>query len=244
MKRTRLLVLALMAAATLVLASAPVAQADDVNCPPGLAFAQVDGNVVVPQGQGCTIVFSEIRGNVIVKPGASLRSFLSTFHGNIEGDGFSSISIQSSLVFPPLGVGLFGNVIAKNGSSPGRVQVIDSQIDGSVQLENNDGLVDIGNNSFGGNIQVVKSETTSTMTINGNRDTDIQFYENTADEYNITNNFDVRGNVQVYKNVHTTAGRVTNNTGQNVQCFQNTPALTFVGGPNPAATKAQGQCFK
>lgn len=241
MKRTRLLVLALVATAALVLASAPVAQADDVPCTTLVIGAQVDGNVVVPSGATCNLWFSEVRGNVIVRPGATLDFFVSTAYGNIEGDGFSEILVNLSTVI--LGNGVIGNVIAKNGSNPGIARVIDSSTNGSVQFENNAGHQAITNSSIGGNIQVVKSETTSTMTIDGNRASDIQFYENTAGEYNITNNFDVRGNVQVYKNVHTTAGRVTNNTGQNVQCFQNTP-VGFVGGPNPGATKAQGQCFK
>lgn len=247
MKRTRLLVLALLATAALVLASAPVAQADDFECTGFVIFAQVDGSVVVPEGQTCQLWASEVRGNVIVRPGATLDFFQSTAYGNIEADGFSEILVNFSTEI--LGTGVFGNVIAKNGSNPGRARVIDSSVGGNVQFENNAGEVNITNSSVGGldgggNIQVVKSETASAMNIIGNRATDIQFYENTAGEYNIRDNFDVRGNVQVYKNVHSTAGRVTNNTGQNVQCFQNTPAATFVGGPNPGATKAQGQCFK
>jgi hypothetical protein len=250
MKRTWLLVLALMATAALVLASAPVAQADDVNCPPALVGAQVNGNVVVPAGQTCIITNSEIRGNVIVRSGATLSFFSSLVHGNIEGDGFSQIFVNFSTVLI-LGEGVVGNVIAKNGSNPGRVQIRDSSINGSAQLENNAGQVEIINNSFGnpitnlccGNIQVVKSTTTNTMTIDGNRASDIQFYENRASAYRIRGNFDVRGNVQVYKNVHTTAsgGEVSFNDGQNVQCFENM-GPGFVGGPN-SATKAEGQCF-
>jgi hypothetical protein len=246
MKRIPLLVLALAAAATVVLASAPAAHADDTNCATSLVNVQVEGNVIVPEGQTCVIFLSEIRGNVIVRRGAALTFRQSTVLGNIEGDGFRDIFVDFSTVI--LGDGVLGNVIAKNGSNPGRLRVINSSLEGNVQFESSAGELNITNSSVGGldgggSIQVAKNETTGSMLINGNRASDIQFYENEVRNYAIVNNFDVRGSVQVYKNVHAFASGAVNNTGQSVQCFDNTPAL-FVGGPNPGAAKAEGQCFR
>jgi hypothetical protein len=156
-----------MLACGIMVAALPTARAADTTCPPNLVNTTVNGNLIVPAGQGCSMTgvtvtgnvqvqtnavltfpnslpTSTIVGNVSVGTGASVGSFGGlTIDGNLDANQCLSVTLNA-----PATVG--GNVQIQYCEDTG---VIGSDIGGNVAC-NNSGICDIGTNKVNGNVAV------------------------------------------------------------------------------------------
>jgi hypothetical protein len=176
----------------------------------------VDGNVIVPRGENCTLAGTTVRGNVIVKPLAKLVARTgTTVYGNVQGDGARTIAVND-------GSTVRGNVQLINGApdfdSGG---ITNSEVWGNALFENNPGAIVIVLSDIRGDIQLRK---------NGG----------VTDPPSVINLFDndVGGNLQFSDNEK--QGQIElNRIRGNLQCFGNNPPP--IGAAN-TAQKKEGQC--
>lgn len=138
---TMLFALALMASA---LAFPLPASADDTTCSGTIGAETVDGNVIVPDGAGCTLNDTTVIGNVLVGVGASLHADGATIDGDIQDDNndAGNVTVTNSQVG--------GNVQLEQGTS---VTVTGTDIGGDLQFEANSQELQADANSIGGNLQ-------------------------------------------------------------------------------------------
>lgn len=120
------------------------ASADDTTCTGTIGAETVDGNVIVPDGAGCTLNGTTVIGNVLVGVGASLHADGATVDGDIQDDNNDAgdVTVTNSQVG--------GNVQLEQGTS---VAVTATDIGGDLQLEANSQALQADANSIGGNLQ-------------------------------------------------------------------------------------------
>jgi hypothetical protein len=168
MRRSVRIVLALSIGASLALVGPP-AFADDVTCTGTIGSQAIDGNVRVPAGATCTLDGTRVDGNVLVGPGATLTTRGGTrIDGNIQDDDNDAGHVRVA------GSWVGGNIQLEQGSS---AAITDTDIDGDLQLESNDGALRADRNVIGGNLQA--NQNTGGLTINDNTiDGDLQCQAN------------------------------------------------------------------
>jgi hypothetical protein len=179
----------------------------------------VEGNVFVHPGAFCIAFASEIKGNVIVMPDAiGYHQHQGLINGNVQAD-------NPQLDVRILDVAFVGGDIQISRTRPGTAGgICRSNINGSIQLKQNRGRIDIGigfprdvcvaGNTINGDIQVEESGIGATHNINANV---------------------VNGNVLYFKNVGTVATIIANQIKGNLQCKENLPP------PAAAGNTAQSQ---
>jgi hypothetical protein len=142
MKRS-LLVVAL--AVTGVVAGAPEALADDVECV-GILSGPIHGNIVVPSRQECILEGAEVFGNALAQPESMLFMEESDVHGSVEVKALAH-------------TGAFGSSIDGNYKCDDCFfeDVIDSKVGGSVQIVGADDGDFIQASVVHGNVEIVAS---------------------------------------------------------------------------------------
>jgi hypothetical protein len=260
--------LAAGAAATAVLfAATPPALADDTQCT-GALTGTFD-NVVVPEGQSCTLSNSLVRGNVKALPDSQLLADSNEIRGSVEGDKADQFQ-----VFDTPGVAresvVGGNIQAKEGGgttgSIPFVRVCGNELpQGDIQIERfaprvpgGSGFLAVGDDTFcvafgglgpfgGGNtlakgsIKVEKNTTGAHLGVDQNQvGGNLQVFEN-AFQFSLSVHVNqVGGNLQVFKNTGPGPKTVTGNVGGgDLQCFDNSPPFLGAGNIFP---KEEGQC--
>lgn len=118
--------------AIIAIALASPASAAEFMCPPDPATrTDVDGNLVVPEGETCTPgSFVRIKGNVRVGPGAVFKVKDAEIQGNVKADRALRVHLKCTSVL--------GNVLAKDGrgaSAETDLVVAGSKVFGNLQAE-------------------------------------------------------------------------------------------------------------
>ena len=131
----------------LLLVGAPSALAADTQCT-GLLVG-VHDNVIVPEGQMCTLAGAQVQGSVLVRPGARLNDVPATtnlVHGSLTSDRATAVELQSTRVL--------GNVELKMTSS-NILLGAGFSVDGNLKLEQGARVL-IDSATVGGEVEVVK----------------------------------------------------------------------------------------
>jgi hypothetical protein len=139
---------------------------EDFVCTDVVGAITVD-NLVVPDGQTCTLNGTRVQGNVFVLTDATLNAGGVDVEGNIQAEGADAVNVGPGSV-----VG--GNIQIVQGGSAHIEQVV---IDADLQLFQNSGPLSAIENTIGGNMQVF--ENTGGVTIlNNNIEENLQCKEN------------------------------------------------------------------
>jgi hypothetical protein len=226
----KLRVVVLVCLAAVVLVIPPAAQPDEGNayrCH-GAATGTYD-NIVVPAGPQCILTGATVTGNVTVLENGRLYATNNGIHGNVEGVRSQEVWLDSNRVG--------GDVwVSEGGPSGLPIWFCNNTVTGDLQVEKTvattGGAIIIGfgagctiGNTVGANLVVSKNVMAPTLS-----------------GMNITINT-VGENLQVFDNTGAGPKHVESNTvSDTIQCFNN--QAPFSGGPNPAATRAEGQCFR
>lgn len=229
--RKELLLLGVLA--SLVLAVAPSAAANDTPCV-GTVTGMHD-NIVVPPGQSCVVSGAIVRGNVKALQDSRLLVTGSNVRGSVEGDKADIVQVVDSTVRENINIKEGGPVAAAPGfflcaggvTTPCEAVVLRVTVEeGNIQIERMEGDV------------VVRSVGVLSP-IRGNVKLEDNFIP--AGQFlTVDIGTRVAQNLQVFKNKGPGSKFVLGNTvGESLQCFENDPP--FFGGPN-VAREAQGQC--
>ena len=151
--------------ATLLVATAQTARAEERTCRGTIGRETVD-NLRVPDGATCTLNGTRVQGTIKVDRNGTLRAANVAVVGNVQGENAASI-------------------IFRGGSVGGSVQIVQSgganidgaQINGDILFDANRSSLNAANNRIGGNLQAFKN--TGGLSINTNRiDGNLQCKEN------------------------------------------------------------------
>lgn len=158
---TRFAIIMLPAAAltSMLLAVAP-ASAEERICRGSIGAVTLD-NVRVPQGATCRLQGTRVQGTIKVERAATLVAAKVIVIGNVQGEGAKSVAIRNNSR-----VG--GSVQVVQG---GGAQVVNSTVDGSIQLESNRTALNVLNNTVGSDVQAFQNSggvEISDNTIDGN----------------------------------------------------------------------------
>jgi hypothetical protein len=242
---------AALAAFGIGLAALPAAGAD-TTCTTTLSNGTINGNLVVPNGNNCSLTNETVTGNVTVGTGASLTVDAATIGGSIGANHCSfvqlfndlgPVSVRGSVVIESC----FGSRIGANGYN--NLTALHSfTISGNFTCSNNSapfgaaGCIALGG-SVGGNLQAnnntgVEGADVGANTVMGN----VQVNANAGGD-EVTGNT-VMGNVQVNNNTDGAVGGSVvggNKIGGNLACQGNTRVING-GVPNTVAGNERGQC--
>lgn len=216
---------------------APKAAAQDTTCI-GVVTG-VHQNVVVPEGQHCTLQNAVVTGNVAVRRDASLQANASFIAGNVGGSEVRFILMQFETQV--------GGNVDINGGAPGTTSGWDIfvQIGGNARVLNNQGFTFIDASTIDGNLSVLRNTGDLEVefnTVGGN----VDIVENTVPAFasilgNIIGASGAGGSLRVFNTRGPGHKQVVSNTaGRVIACRDNDQP--FVGGPN-VAPKKEGQCF-
>lgn len=135
---------ALLAVPVVTVATVGTASAD-VSCTGSLGAVDVDDNLRVPDGAGCTLDGTRIDGNLLLGVGSSLTATGVTVGGNVQDENgrAGAVTLRSSQVV--------GNVQLEDGR--GAITLSGNRVGGDVQPNANTGGVSITDNAIGGNLQ-------------------------------------------------------------------------------------------
>jgi hypothetical protein len=222
-----------LAALGILAGAMPAARAADTTCT-GLipSGATINGNLVVPAGNTCTLANVTVTGNVQVGKGASLTveplTGQTTIGGNVQADQCQSVGMFATGTAISVG----GNVQIRNctGQRGSGYSVLGGSltISGNFACDHNFGGCVATGGLVRGNVQVDHNSNVG------------------GPGANVVTNA-VGGNVQVNNNSGGSASIVGGNTiGGNLQCARNTtptpPSVIDGGNPNIVNGIKQGQC--
>ncbi|NJN45579.1 MAG: hypothetical protein HC808_02780 [Candidatus Competibacteraceae bacterium] len=127
-------------------AVAPV-YADDIDCTGSIGATTVDGNVIVPSNQSCTLTGTYVKGNVELEDGAKLLARGSTYiEGSVQTDGADRVRIRDSEVNGDVQLtGVDGSISSF---------VLSSVIGGTVEWEDNSAAFLIRFSDVNGDVKV------------------------------------------------------------------------------------------
>lgn len=145
----------ILAAFGLLMVAGPVS-ADERTCRGTIGAATVD-NLRVPQGATCTLQGTTVKGTIKVESNAVLRAFGVRVVGNVQGENARKVVVRD-------GSRVGGSVQVKQG---GKAKVIDSQVDGDIQFDDNSAKNAARRNVVGGNVQAFQNN--GGVAIFGNR---------------------------------------------------------------------------
>ncbi|MCL4721817.1 MAG: hypothetical protein KJ041_07660, partial [Gammaproteobacteria bacterium] len=154
----------------------------NVSCPPDPGPVLIEGNVTVTGN--CTLNGTRVLGNVRVYGGGSLTTFGADIDGNIQANGASFVLVEQTAVNGDIQLddmaGSAGSVI--NSTVDGNIQVFDNDVPlvirdnlvgGDVQAFGNQGGVAINDNDINGNLQCqgnTPPPTGGNNQVNGNKE--------------------------------------------------------------------------
>lgn len=139
--------LAAASLAFLVFAASGPAMAEERACRGKLGKITVD-NLRVPQNATCELDGTKVKGTITVQNGATLIASRVVVIGNVQGENARLVSVvRKSRVG--------GSVQVKQGR---RAKVINSEIDGSIQLESNSGALRVSGNTVGADVQAFQNK--------------------------------------------------------------------------------------
>lgn len=156
-RRLLLVAVTLLAAFGALLATAGPAAADR-SCTGRIGAVTIDDNVRVPADATCTLDGTRVEGNVLVGPRARLNVINGArIDGNIQDDNGNAghVAVSRSQVL--------GNIQLEQGTSATIVQTF---VDGDLQLESNRGFLRADFNRIDGNLQA--NQNRGGLTINDN----------------------------------------------------------------------------
>lgn len=229
----------------IMLAALPTARAADTTCPPNPSpNSAVHGNLIVPTGQGCTLLSVTVTGNVQVQPSSLLEMSASKVEGNVTlgsgteflipefGGADQTVRIGGNLTVDHCANGTLGSGIISPLPYPalivgGNVLIQYCQL-GGVEADNLEigGNFTCSNNSNDSECYLAFSNIKGNVEINNNIGSPAGVLDNT-----------VGGNVAVNKNY--SAGVEGNTIGGNLQCQGNGQ---IGGGGNTVGGHKTGQC--
>jgi hypothetical protein len=225
--------IATLAALGILAGTVPAARAGDTTCTMTISNGTINGNLVVPAGNSCTLANVTVTGNVQVGKGATLivepnPGQTVTIGGNVQAARCQSVELL------PLSTGA-------------------NSVGGNVQIQNCTGrsgynnVQGVGSVTISGNF-ACGSNSASCTALFGSVRGNVQVNNNSggSNEGALVVRNNGGGNVQVNNNSGSIAAAVAGNTiGGNLQCAGNTPAPPGVsdgGVPNTVAGNKQGQC--
>jgi hypothetical protein len=157
----------LIVAVTLgVMAIAPAASADDIECTGAVEGGTVD-DVIVPAGAICYLNVVDVQGSVDVGEGAVFISACSTVAGNVTADGAADVVLSCSTIGGLVrvvrgGEGFVGDSTVTGtvlfAGNDGTVEVENSVILGSLQAQGNTGGLRIAHNSINNNLRCSQND--------------------------------------------------------------------------------------
>jgi hypothetical protein len=142
MRRAGAGVIGAMLGAVLLAGGTP-ASAETTECTGAIGAVSLD-NVVVPDGQLCSLNGTRLEGNIVVLTGAVLSAGGVRVNGNIQAEGAEAVFVN-----PGSTVG--GSIQIVQGS---QARIDRVRVDGDLQLFENRGSLRASGNSIGGNLQV------------------------------------------------------------------------------------------
>ncbi len=125
-----------------VLAFSGAAYAETQTCNGTLADISIDGDVLVPARQSCTLNGTGVKGDVKVGRGANLQAFGAIVDGDIQADKAGAVTVERARVD--------GDIQVKESDA---IRVADTWIDGDLQLFDNNAGASVNGNRIGGNLQ-------------------------------------------------------------------------------------------
>lgn len=158
--------IAMLALAAGVAASAPPAFAEERACRGAIGSVTLD-NIRVPQNAKCTLTGTRAKGTVKVESGATLVAEDVVVIGNLQAENHRRVRVLD-------GSRIGGSVQIKQG---GGATIADSRVEADIQLDANNGKLNILRNVVGGSVQAVQND--GQLTIQRNRiDGNLQCKEN------------------------------------------------------------------
>ena len=202
----------MVAALGALLATVPGALAHDTICTSNLTGVTIVGNVIVPNGQSCTLGYDPPASTLCC--GQAPPGTVVTVTGNVMVGQGSSLTVGLNSI-------ISGNILANNCN----------------YVE----LVSEGAEFVGGNVQIVGCQgqtsflsTGTDSQISGNLQCE---YSGAC----VLEGADVSGNVQVMNGVSGSPSEIYDNTiNENLQCYNNRPPP--IGSNNVVSGNEQGQC--
>ena len=145
------LVLAVPLALTAAVLAVPSAHADDRRCSGTIRAASIDGNVIVPSGQTCTLIGTRVGDNVLVEENAALVAKGVRVGGNIQAENHDRVVVRHRKVGGRVIRSRIGGSIQLKQGGGGRL--LRSTVNGDIQLFSNTGRFEVRGNRVGGNLQ-------------------------------------------------------------------------------------------
>jgi hypothetical protein len=167
MTRTRTLRVAVACAAVGAATLPATASAEETDCVGSLGAVTVD-NLRVPEGATCVLVGTVVQGTVKVETDATLRARAISVVGNVQAENAARVVIDTSEIGGSVQVKQGGGAevtesfvtgdiqLDKNQGEPQRVA--DNDVNGSVQVMQNVGGVEISTNIIDGNLQCKEND--------------------------------------------------------------------------------------
>ncbi len=135
------------ATCALALAAASFAvHAEETRCTGTIGPRSLD-NIVVPDGQVCTLNGTRANGTLKVGRGASLQANRVGINGNLQAEGALQVNVGAGSSFG-------GSVQIKQG---GGASISGTRIQGDLQFDENVMPLSATDNTIGGNLQAVKN---------------------------------------------------------------------------------------
>ncbi len=135
------------AAATAVLAGSAVpVQAEERTCRGSIGAVTVD-NLRVPQAGSCKLSGTRVKGTIKVERAATLDANKVVVIGNVQGEGAKLVRVRG-------GSRVGGSIQVKQG---GGAAVVNSTVDGSIQLESNRAPLRVLNTTVGADVQAFQN---------------------------------------------------------------------------------------
>ena len=151
--------LALTLSFLVLLAAAPVAQAEERVCRGTIGTTTVD-NLRVSTGATCTLNGTKVEGTIKVERGSKLYANGVRVIGNVQSEGFQVVVLREGSV-------IGGSVQLENGRSGGLGKVVATRINGDLQFFSNSARMVARNNTILANLQAVSN--TGGLVISNNR---------------------------------------------------------------------------
>ena len=133
---------------------------DDYDCDGVPSFIRFQ-NVFVRDGAACLLDGVTVEGNVQVESGGSLELSDSVVEGNVQSDEGLEITILMTEVG--------GDIQVKETRPQGSVLISSNTVDGSIEIEENDTVVDVTGNEVRSDLEFFENVAASAHTIANNR---------------------------------------------------------------------------
>ncbi len=136
----------LTGAATILLATAAGAVAEERVCRGSLGAVTVD-NLRVPPSATCRLDRTRVKGTIKVERAATLNASRVVVIGNVQAEGATSVALRN-------GSRIGGSVQLVQG---GGATIVNSIVDGSIQLESNRAALRVLNNDVNSDVQAFQN---------------------------------------------------------------------------------------